>query len=196
MIKIDGQLAIRALNSKHGIYKLGTLHTSIGTFAVKEKELEQFSPGKYQGEFVISLIELSDYRSNGRITTEMRAYIDSMTISSTETLSQEDIEKIEVKEIDPAIEEVSQPKGNSMPKVVDIATATAPEQTKPSKIDEIRGADEILFGHLWPLGEIVKLDKTVERTKLRAQRDRLDVLGYDFDAITQEWKLNTSKEAL
>ncbi|MDP4537964.1 DUF3275 family protein, partial [Alkalimonas collagenimarina] len=40
--------------------------------------------------------------------------------------------------------------------------------------------DATLFGALWPLGEIVKLDATVDRRLLRQQRDRLGALGYEF----------------
>jgi hypothetical protein len=49
--------------------------------------------------------------------------------------------------------------------------------------------DATLFGALWPLGEIVRLDATVERRTLRAQRDRLTALGYRFEPLSQDWHL-------
>ncbi|MCR1763856.1 DUF3275 family protein, partial [Pseudomonas aeruginosa] len=44
-----------------------------------------------------------------------------------------------------------------------------------------------LFGLLWPLGESVKLDSTIDRRALRAQIVRLGELGYALDFKTQEW---------
>jgi hypothetical protein len=47
--------------------------------------------------------------------------------------------------------------------------------------------DAALFGLLWPLGESVKLDSTIDRRTLRAQIARLGELGYALDFKTQEW---------
>lgn len=47
--------------------------------------------------------------------------------------------------------------------------------------------DAALFGLLWPLGESVKLDSTIDRRALRAQIARLGELGYALDFKTQEW---------
>ncbi|MGQ3505018.1 DUF3275 family protein [Enterococcus faecalis] len=44
-----------------------------------------------------------------------------------------------------------------------------------------------MFGLLWPLGESVKLDSTIDRRALRAQIARLGELGYALDFKTQEW---------
>jgi hypothetical protein len=49
--------------------------------------------------------------------------------------------------------------------------------------------DSALFGPLWPLSQLVKLDSTISRQTLRAQRDRLDTLGYKFRYQTQDWLL-------
>jgi hypothetical protein len=48
-------------------------------------------------------------------------------------------------------------------------------------------ADRALFGLLWPLASVVKLDATVERRVYRQQISRLDELGYGFEALTQDW---------
>ena len=47
--------------------------------------------------------------------------------------------------------------------------------------------DVALFGLLWPLGDSVKLDSTIDRRALRAQIARLGDLGYALDFKTQEW---------
>ena len=52
--------------------------------------------------------------------------------------------------------------------------------------------DAALFGALWPLEPVVKLDATVHRRTLRQQRDRLTALGYTFAPLTQDWHLNAS----
>ena len=47
--------------------------------------------------------------------------------------------------------------------------------------------DAALFGILWPLGESVKLDSTIDRRALRAQIARLGEMGYELNIKTQEW---------
>ena len=59
------------------------------------------------------------------------------------------------------------------------AAATAPCSTEDG--------DAALFSLLWPLGESVKLDSTIDRRTLRAQIARLGELGYALDFKTQEW---------
>ena len=48
---------------------------------------------------------------------------------------------------------------------------------------EVPSGDEALFGELWPLGEKVKLDPTVDREVLRRQSARLKELGYQFQPV-------------
>ena len=55
------------------------------------------------------------------------------------------------------------------------------------RISEAEDGDAALFGLLWPLGESVKLDSTIDRRTLRAQIARLGELGYALDFKTQEW---------
>lgn len=49
--------------------------------------------------------------------------------------------------------------------------------------------DKALFGLLWPLGQEVRLDATVDRLTQRSQVARLRELGYEMDIKTQLWKL-------
>jgi hypothetical protein len=49
-------------------------------------------------------------------------------------------------------------------------------------------SDERLFGSLWPLGQSVKLDTTVDRALFRQQKDRLKALGYKFQPVGQTWQ--------
>jgi hypothetical protein len=50
--------------------------------------------------------------------------------------------------------------------------------------------DRRLFGHTWPLHEVVKLDSTVGRDKLQEQAKRLRELGYDFNFRDQAFHFN------
>jgi hypothetical protein len=61
------------------------------------------------------------------------------------------------------------------------------EPAPASPETEADAGDVALFGVLWPLGEIVKLDATLDRRSLRSQRDRLGALGYSFDPLSQDW---------
>ena len=63
------------------------------------------------------------------------------------------------------------------------------EPTAASPRSRPEADDAALFGALWPLGEIVKLDATVDRRVLRQQRDRLGALGYEFAPLSQDWHL-------
>ena len=67
------------------------------------------------------------------------------------------------------------------------AAAAAPGSTEDG--------DAALFGLLWPLGESVKLDSTIDRRTLRAQIARLGELGYALDFKTQEWSRQAEPQA-
>lgn len=50
--------------------------------------------------------------------------------------------------------------------------------------------DSELFEYLWPLGDSVKLDFTIDRDTLRKQTARLRELGYSFNKDQQVWLKN------
>ena len=53
MEKLRGTLVVEEINGRRGPFCVGMLQTSIGDFKVTDKELDQFTPGRYQGEFLI-----------------------------------------------------------------------------------------------------------------------------------------------
>ncbi|MFO6204383.1 DUF3275 family protein, partial [Pseudomonas aeruginosa] len=63
----------------------------------------------------------------------------------------------------------------------------APPPAATAAPGSIEDGDAALFGLLWPLGESVKLDSTIDRRALRTQIARLGELGYALDFKTQEW---------
>ncbi|MCL1861899.1 MAG: DUF3275 family protein [Proteobacteria bacterium] len=51
--------------------------------------------------------------------------------------------------------------------------------------------DKTLFGSLWPLGDVVKLDTNVERLLFLEQQERLQALGYQFNDKSLDWHRKT-----
>lgn len=90
MIHIDGQLAIRTITGRNGKFNVGRLATSIGEFVIKDALLDQYSEGKYRGNFAISEIRPSYYSTGGRLVVEIRAKVDSMTLEDVDNLTAED----------------------------------------------------------------------------------------------------------
>lgn len=188
MIKIPGQLVIQRKSGRFGSFSVGTLNSTLGNFAVKNAEFDQYPEGKYEGEFCISKIHLGSYTTNGRVIFELRAKLENMTLSGVDQLSKEDVKKLEHQEPDPVDEEIQQkiPVVSHDPLKDTTQFGTQPSKPKKAKSKPEKENDEALFGLLWPLGEVVKLDATVDRLKLRKQIDRLGQLGYKIE-LDQHW---------
>ena len=192
MISIDGHLAIRTISGRNGDFNVGKLSTSIGEFVIKEALLDQYTEGKYTGNFVITQIKPQSYSHAGRFVIEIRAYIDSMQLDDVDDLPESDAQAIEGQTPDPI--EAEKPfaapvETQTSAEAETVAvTQTAGTEKKPAD-NNPENTDAQLFGHLWPLGEIVKLDTTVDRVRLREQKDRLQALGYEFDFRSQQWQL-------
>lgn len=198
MITLSGQLAIRTIHGKNGDFNVGRLATSIGEFVIKNAELDQYREGKYEGDFVITEIRPSTYNTSGRMVIEIRAHLGGMTLSNIDPLSTDEANRLSPQEVDPIDEESQAPIPSTSAStdaqdgkisgdpLVDTTPFGATATDKPTEAVS-RNDDATLFGTLWPLGEIVKLDATVDRRLLRQQRDRLGALGYEFAPMTQDW---------
>ena len=174
MLKLSGVLTIRTINGRNGPFNVGRLVTDIGEFSVKDTLLDQYEEGKYEGDFGISRIYPSYYLAGGRLVVEVRATLESMALAGIDELTVEDVV--------PAVE----------PDPIEEARPTATPQPD-APVDESAGEsgdddDARLFGELWPLGEKVKLDPTVDRARFRRQKDRLKSLGYRFQPLGQFWE--------
>ncbi len=197
MITIPGQLAIKTIHGRNGDFNVGRLLTSIGEFVVKSAELDQYSEGKFDGEFIITEIRPSTYTANGRMVIEIRAHLGGMTLSNVDALSGDDASRLSPHEVDPIDEETQTPapvtkapsptKARSPRDPLVDTTPFGAEPEAPASKASSNADDAVLFGTLWPLGDIVKLDATVDRRLLREQRDRLNALGYTFAPLTQDW---------
>lgn len=198
MIKVNGQLAIRTIHGVNGDFNVGRLVTDIGDFVVKDAELEQYKEGKYDGEFDITRISPYSYNSNGRFVVEVRALLGGMVLSGIDALTQSDANAMATHEVDPAEEEVPKhtplvTSGNPLEDTTPFGEDVPVKPKRTNKVDTHSSieqpTDENLFGIIWPLGEVVKLDATVNRKTYRQQIARLNELGYRFDEKTQLWNM-------
>lgn len=187
MINIPGQLAIRTISGRNGDFNVGRLSTSIGEFVIKDALLDQYSEGKYRGDFLITEIRPYYYSTGGRLVVEIRAKLDSMSLDDVDMLTAEDADSLSPNEPDPIDEQPTHD-------ITLTSKAQSPEDDTPfgmppsiKVLDE--ETDAALFGTIWPLGEITKLDTTVDRQRLRDQCIRLGELGYELDFKQQTWKL-------
>ena len=205
---VGTMLTLRTIRGKNGPFTVGRLTTPIGEFAVKDAELEQYPEGKYDGEFVIRYIFAKSYPVAGGARFEVRANLDGMTLNGIDKLSRDEARSFATQEVDPLDEELgAQPAATqAKPTKASKPAKPAPAQgladplidTTPFGMDATKPAaaaapgstedgDVALFGILWPLGESVKLDSTIDRRTLRTQIARLGELGYALDFKTQEW---------
>ncbi|MGV4658953.1 DUF3275 family protein [Burkholderia pseudomallei] len=195
MITLSGQLAIKTIHGRNGDFNVGRLATSIGEFVIKNAELDQYTEGKYDGDFLITEIFPWTYPTGGRMVIEIRARLGGMTLSAADALSRDEASRLSPQEVDPIDEETSvtptAPTTGSASATGDPLIDTTPFGTEAPAAQNAASAgnidDETLFGALWPLGDIVKLDSTVDRRQLRQQRDRLGALGYEFAPLSQDW---------
>jgi len=213
MITLSGQLAIRSVIGRNGAFNVAKLATTIGEFSIKDAVLDQYEEGKYQGDFVINQIKPSWYTTrSGTLIVEIRAYLESMTLDERDSLSSEEADAVTPSEQDPAEEEAAGPKPSAVKpaKIAPVAAdATLDDDTpfgmtteelarqavaagaKPTAAAKstktAENTDAELFGLLWPLGESVKLDATVDRLTQRKQVERLKALGFVLDFKQQLW---------
>ncbi|MDD5394310.1 MAG: DUF3275 family protein [Thiothrix sp.] len=185
---VSGTLMIRDIPKRAGgSFKVGKLSTHIGQFEVKDPELDQYDAGTYSGNFCIDKIYPAHYIAGGKIVIEMRAVLSCFVLAGFDTETGE----VETLDVDPAETDVDEGKAATAdPAPADEAPATDNMQVMSVEEEQafrLEQMDKDTFGDLYPLGVEVKLDPTVGRTKLRAQCDRLKLMGYKFQAARQTW---------
>ncbi|MGR7526959.1 DUF3275 family protein [Klebsiella aerogenes] len=203
---VTGKLVIKTINGRNGEFNVGLLETAIGSFSIKDRELEQYTAGVYQGEFIIGRIFMHSWSYGANSGTEIRARLDEMHIETNDALTPCDAQKLSPPVNDPLDEErraevpgasVATPDPVSEKASVEAKPASGPKAASdkaqrpqfsvPSPVEQ-DADDKALFGELWPLGEVVKLDATAPRQTLRQQKARLSQLGYDFNAQEQQFE--------
>lgn len=193
-VTLTGKLVIKTIHGRNGDFNVGLLETSIGSFSVKDRELEQYNAGTYDGQFVIGRIFMHSWSYGANSGSEIRVRLDAMSIAGADALTPDDERKLQPPVNDPLDEEtadVPSPQPVISPEKKDKpapgkTTAKRPQFTVPTPAEQEAG-DKTLFGELWPLGDVVKLDATAPRQTLRQQKARLTQLGYDFCATEQHF---------
>lgn len=202
MINIPGQLAIRTISGRNGDFNVGRLSTSIGEFVIKDALLDQYSEGKYRGDFLITEIRPSYYSTSGRLVVEIRAKLESMSLDDVDKLTAEDAATLSASEPDPIDEELSSVLQKPLQQRKKLTSSKGAGSTgepsaaedapfgMPPSLASSAEQDADLFGTIWPLCDTVKLDTTVDRQRLRQQCTRLGELGYVLDFKLQVWTLS------
>ena len=206
MIQIPGTLTVKTINGRHGDFNVAKLATSIGEFTIKDAILDQYHAGRYEGNFVIEQIKPSYYSTaGGTLIVEIRAYLNSMSLDGFDDVVEPDETLVQdpVEEETPSHPEepatVEQEPEESVPSPTPVPADNAPEPEPapedlpfgmtPEELNQPTDPDKALFGHVWPLGNKVRLDATIDRLQQRAQVARLRELGYQFDIQHQVWSL-------
>ncbi|MGM0925368.1 MAG: DUF3275 family protein [Pseudomonadota bacterium] len=204
MIKIPGRLTVRTIHGRNGPFNVGRLAASIGEFVIKDPQLDQFSEGVFEGEFLLLEIRPASYFAGGRLVVEVRAKVGEMLLTEDGMLVTQHGPRFDSAEMDPLEEEAAPAPpvppappapwpGEPMappapPSQVDAGEGPGPQASETHAAGREANPDAELFGLLWPLGQSVKLDPTVDRALFRRQVSRLKELGYRFQAPTQTWQ--------
>lgn len=188
MIKIPGRLTVRTIHGRNGPFNVGRLATPIGEFVIKDPQLDQFSEGMFEGEFLLLEIRPASYFASGRLVVEVRAKVGEMLLTDDGMLIIPHGPRFDSAEMDPLEEEASPQSPVSPPPQGEAGEVPRPQAPDAQATNQEANPDAVLFGLLWPLGQSVKLDPTVDRALFRRQVSRLKELGYRFQAPTQTWQ--------
>lgn len=197
MIILEGNITNKVINGKNGDFSVGNFQTEIGQFKIRSQLLDQYDEGEYRVKVAISHLDLNSYMSkrNGITITEIEAHIDQLEMLD------EDIKLVDQESIEPDVTVEAEAEGKMDDKAVDKAPVknTVSQKPAPKVVDLVATApasntDELknLFGVLWPLSDIVKLDSTTPRTQFIMQKDYLKQNGYKFNGLDQTWHLEQS----
>lgn len=188
----QGTLSVKAINGKRGVFNVGKLQTDIGEFTIKDKALEQFDPGVYEGEFLIELIEAQATRWKGGYFNEVVAkisdggyHINQDGAGTVDTSTQSEPDPLDAERerhsrtvVTPFTNEPQDQGGSYKAK---------PKNPAVSLAMDLSFYDAETLEAIQVLG-VVKLDSSIEDRELfRKQRDGLKALGYRFNFKEQNW---------
>lgn len=192
-IRVRGTLSIQRKTSARGAFNVGELASQIGLFEIKDSLIEEFEPGKYTGEFIISWIEPDSFSWRGRVFVKVRATLDEILIDEADEGAPAPSAPPEPDPIEqqaPAQAKVPPNQETPAPQAAPVKAASKPES---------KSVDAELFGEelLALLQDCapIKLDPAVDREQFRQQRDRLKEIGYSFDAKAQTWSIKDLAKA-
>lgn len=181
---IPGKLNIIEKNGRKGVFTVAELITDVGTFDLKNRILEQFQAGTYDGVFVITRIFTMSVTWKSGTWTKLCADLDweclRILAQSEEPLPSPVAEIVaeatqeETAEVQAAAPEAPHPTHNQA-------------AVQPGMEDALVSEMEMLE-QLIQEGKQVKLDSTLDdRNLFRQLRDRLKEAGYRFNGADQSW---------
>lgn len=190
MEKLRGTLVVEEINGRRGPFCVGMLKTGIGDFKVTDKELDQFTPGSYAGEFLIEELRTKTVPWRQGTFTYIQALIAEGGFLIDEETQGSPMETTPQAEPDPIDAEDHSP-------VPVAAVPSAPRRSTHATVAATpapRADDEAVFGiELYPMfanrQSPIALDATVDRQLFRQQRERLKAAGYRFVSTDQHWVL-------
>jgi hypothetical protein len=187
MIILEGNVINKVITGANGDFSVGNFTTDIGQFKIRSTLLDQFDEGEYRVRVSVNKIDLNSYMSkrNGIIITEMELDIDHLECIEG------DVKPVIDAPIEPDVTATTSSPEPKPEKTV-ASTHGEPGQPKPKGARKPASSDgdadlAELFGLLWPLGDVVKLDSTTPRPLFIRQKDHLKSAGYTFNGMDQTW---------
>ena len=180
---IPAKLNVIERHGKNGAFMVAELITDIGKFDVKNRVLEQFQEGVYEGLFTLTRIYIKGVSFENGTWTKLCADLDwealRIMVQSEEPLPSTDMAAAEMLQ---AEEEKPEP------------AQTESGHTFAGKSEQTAFSDEDLVSDMGTLrekmsrSERIKFDGTMEdRNLFRQLRDEVRAGGYRFDGNTQSW---------
>ncbi|MCE3238021.1 MAG: hypothetical protein K0R24_1002 [Gammaproteobacteria bacterium] len=164
---ITGRLIVRSSEQQ--------LECELGHFIIEDKRLMKLPPGTHPGlfEMIQCLPRCYSKSSEGETGTTFTVKIIA-TLGQFAFLPREQ-STTTIKSDSPLVAEKSLLLDANMPLT-----------------QGVEEPDAALFGALWPLPDVVKIDPTLNRTVFDKQRERLKALKYTFNCTAQTWHKNVS----
>lgn len=179
-IKTTGTLIVRRRSGRFGAWSEAELKTPEGDFKVKDKVLDQYDEGEYEGEFLITQFYIKTHTTGNRSWSDLMAQVDEFFIER----AYEKPVPPEEQPGDPAEEEVAQQQAQAIPPSESVAPATP--EAQPVVTPDLQLFGDELYALLRDR-QAVNLDPSVGVVQFRQQRDRLRQLGYVFGSKTKSW---------
>ena len=195
---LEGVINNKVIHGANGDFSVGSF-TTFDPFAdlkIKSNLLDQYDEGEYRVKVNVTRIRLNSYQvsKNGFMVTEILAEIDALEVLD------ESIKPIELVPFEPDASidtEESKSTGQKQERSKDITNEkpaggkiilSNKKQTSPDVTDGQLTVAELksLFGHLWPLADVVKLDGTTPRPIFIRQGNYLRK-DYQFNSRSQTW---------
>ena len=164
MIQAPGQLTIKTINGRNGLFNVGQIDLDIGQFAVRDAMLDEYSEGVYRGTFALRRIYAGSYQTGNRFVIETRAELAHIWLDN---FDERPVIIDEPVNIDPLAEERAAQQQLTQQSTIQPQDESNAQQSLANESHDPSPAS--IFGELWPLGNVVKLDPTSDRELMRAQ---------------------------